>query len=267
MVLKRGKGNSHKSRKRKRFKDEINEDFNFEDNFRIVGEPDFNEVFEVEKIIMARYKLNCKRKKNRKDENLDDFEFYIKWKNYDSDENTWEPFENLSPNLKGQARKVALQLTEEIDNCNKNKNEKNDNEGENIEETVVGDNINRYIEGNIINNMENNSQQNVEQYNNKVYEQTRLVQNTDVLNPNKNKMGFIEIKPNDIDDDDEEIINIMRELEAENMKKEKNKLRNRNFSLFNMSSNSRLSNEINSYLYENSHKMDVTYIGKKKLEI
>ncbi|KEG02335.1 hypothetical protein YYE_03074 [Plasmodium vinckei vinckei] len=45
---------------------------------------------------------------------IDNFEFLIKWKNYDSDDNTWEPFENLSVNLKGEARKAALKLTEEL---------------------------------------------------------------------------------------------------------------------------------------------------------
>ncbi|CXI40677.1 conserved Plasmodium protein, unknown function [Plasmodium berghei] len=108
---KRKKG-SRKIRRKSRIKLMLDDDYSSDFSVTIIGEPDHTEVFEVEKIIMARYKLDSKKKK--KNENLDNFEFLIKWKNYDSDDNTWEPFENLSVNLKGEARKAALKLTEEL---------------------------------------------------------------------------------------------------------------------------------------------------------
>ncbi|SCM08849.1 conserved Plasmodium protein, unknown function [Plasmodium chabaudi adami] len=114
MASKKRKKSSRKFRRRSRLNVMIDDDYSSDFSVTIIGEPDHTEIFEVEKIIMARYKLNAKKKKKKKSDNLDNFEFLIKWKNYDSDDNTWEPFENLSVNLKGEARKAALKLTEEL---------------------------------------------------------------------------------------------------------------------------------------------------------
>ncbi|CAD2104896.1 conserved Plasmodium protein, unknown function [Plasmodium vinckei] len=114
MASKKRKKSSRKIRRRSRLNVMIDDDYSSDFSVTLIGEPDHTEIFEVEKIIMARYKLNGKKKKKKKGDNLDNFEFLIKWKNYDSDDNTWEPFENLSVNLKGEARKAALKLTEEL---------------------------------------------------------------------------------------------------------------------------------------------------------
>ncbi|CRG96457.1 conserved Plasmodium protein, unknown function [Plasmodium gallinaceum] len=143
MVIKKNKNYANKPQKRNKFKNIIAEDYSSEVSLTDIGEPDYNDVFEVEKIVMARYKFNRKKKKNGKEESLDNFEFFIKWKNYDSDENTWEPFENLSSTLKSQAREAALRLKTEMDNMEKKR------KGININDNQSGENV-------TTNEMENN---------------------------------------------------------------------------------------------------------------
>ncbi|ANQ08175.1 Uncharacterized protein PCOAH_00027420 [Plasmodium coatneyi] len=268
MPIKKGRGGaSTKPKKKNKLKNIIDDDYSSELSLTAVGEPDYNEVFEVEKIVMARYKLNVKRKKNRKEESLDNFEFFIKWKNYDSDDNTWEPFENLSSTLKGQARKAALKLTEELEIPNGNGGTplSNMDNSAGVSTGMVGS---PHIHSNALNGMNSNVSMSV-------------MSGIGVNNLRKKKKGMMEKNRTGLNDEEEEQEGRLRgpkllsnEISSANFHSNNFFPRNmmngheedddfiKNDSLFkNMSGNINLSNPLN----EHYEKNDATFSHRKKL--